>query len=761
MSLPYEPGRAAFASLERTADDLARLAAAASRSCRPRDRVRAARRSRTSSARSSRTRRLRPPPLDGAIRFLEGAGGARDARARRRGDARACCARGTAPERDRRRLPVARPVARAARDRLRRRSASRIAVEAQAPALRRRRSGRRSRRCSASPGSAAAAATSSASSARRTRGCTRAHADYLEGRLRGRGDQLAGARRGGDRQAPRRSRSRSLDRAARRQEPLAAARELAARDAARAPRARTRRRTTRRAQLDLRAYEARLALLDELEGWERARRARSPARRSSPRSSAPPSAARARPTSPAASPSSTSCAPARAGSSRLRARPGGGEPSAARASSPFLDDEARRRHARAQRGARLARPDQVSRERYLFYTACTRASAPRCTSSARPRPTTARRARRARSGTRCARSGRRTRCERWTTRRPLSALTWPLEARADRARAAARARRACRRERRRKPPTLRPRERLGAAARARARVAFDRPTRLRHPAVLEQLRAAHDLRRHRARGVRGLLLDVVHRAGRRPARDRRRGRRAPARLGRALGALQVLRRAAEGARRRSGSSRRSSTTRSRSCASASTRRSRGRAARADRRSSAASSSRASGATSRRFVRDEAESELDARPAPLRGLVRLGARRAGAAARARPRASFALSGKIDRIDVDPFSARGIVQDYKSGKTAHSAAQIEKELRLQIPLYMLVLRDLVGIEPLGGLYRRARRRAGRARAAARAAARDGVPGLRTNDYLDEDDFWGQVDGARRRRATLAGADPEPAT
>ena len=55
------------------------------------------------------------------------------------------------------------------------------------------------------------------------------------------------------------------------------------------------------------------------------------------------------------------------------------------------------------------------------------------------------------------------------------------------------------------------------------------------------------------------------------------------------------------------------------------------------------------------------------------------------------------------DGDPGSARGIVQDYKSGRTGHSAAEIEKELRLQIPLYMLVLRDLVGIEPLGGLYR----------------------------------------------------------
>ena len=81
----------------------------------------------------------------------------------------------------------------------------------------------------------------------------------------------------------------------------------------------------------------------------------------------------------------------------------------------------------------------------------------------------------------------------------------------------------------------------------------------------------------------------------------------------------------------------------------------------------------------------------------------------------------LSGKIDRIDVDPFSARGIVQDYKSGRTAHSAKQIDEELKLQIPLYMLVLRDLVGVEPLGGVYRAL---AG-ARAYARPAARRRAP------------------------------------
>ena len=113
----------------------------------------------------------------------------------------------------------------------------------------------------------------------------------------------------------------------------------------------------------------------------------------------------------------------------------------------------------------------------------------------------------------------------------------------------------------------------------------------------------------------------------------------------------------------------------------------------------------------------------------------------------------LSGKIDRIDVDPFSASGIVQDYKAGKTAHSAREIERELRLQIPLYMLVLRDLVGIDPLGGVYRPL---AGdrRARGLLRAEAREEtVPGYVRTDYLDEGDFWSQVETARETARGLA--------
>jgi RecB family exonuclease len=114
----------------------------------------------------------------------------------------------------------------------------------------------------------------------------------------------------------------------------------------------------------------------------------------------------------------------------------------------------------------------------------------------------------------------------------------------------------------------------------------------------------------------------------------------------------------------------------------------------------------------------------------------------------------LAGKIDRIDVDPFSARGIVQDYKSGKTGHSASQIDSELKLQIPLYMLVLRDLVGIEPLGGVYRPLsgeRKARGLLRGEAR---RDGVPGFVKNDYLDEESFWGQVERSRELASGLVG-------
>src|SRR5207237_2746967 len=153
-----------------------------------------------------------------------------------------------------------------------------------------------------------------------------------------------------------------------------------------------------------------------------------------------------------------------------------------------------------------------------------------------------------------------------------------------------------------------------------------------------------------------------------------------------------------------------------------------------------------------LVREEAESELQL--VPRRFEVGFGNDRAAPELqRGLDLGGVTLSGKIDRIDVDPFSARGIVQDYKSGKSAHSASEIEKELRLQIPLYMLVLRDLVGIEPLGGVYRPlagARKMRGLLREDARE---DGLPGLAASDYLDDETFWARVEAAREKARELA--------
>jgi len=153
-----------------------------------------------------------------------------------------------------------------------------------------------------------------------------------------------------------------------------------------------------------------------------------------------------------------------------------------------------------------------------------------------------------------------------------------------------------------------------------------------------------------------------------------------------------------------------------------------------------------------FVRDEASSPLEL--LPRRFEVGFGSDRSAPELQ-RGLAlgdGLYLSGKIDRIDVDPYSARGIVQDYKSGRTAHSAKQIDDELKLQIPLYMLVLRDLVGVEPLGGVYR-ALAGSRPTRGLLHAGAADDLPGFQRNDYLDDGDFWALVDESRERARGFA--------
>jgi ATP-dependent helicase/DNAse subunit B len=104
--------------------------------------------------------------------------------------------------------------------------------------------------------------------------------------------------------------------------------------------------------------------------------------------------------------------------------------------------------------------------------------------------------------------------------------------------------------------------------------------------------------------------------------------------------------------------------------------------------------------------------------------------------------FAVSGTIDRIDRDPgMSARGAVWDYKTGKGAKSARQIEAERKLQLPLYILVARDLLGIEPVAGLYRAL----GGERRVRGMAVEGELDGVMKNDRLEPHEFWAQVDRA----------------
>ena len=408
--------------------------------------------------------------------------------------------------------------------------------------------------------------------------------------------------------------------------------------------------------------------------------------------------------------------------------------------SPFLGDDVRRDLDERSR-ARLTRPDQVARDRYLFYTACTRASRrvylvrEAATDDGSPREASP-------FWHEVQALFPKDDVMRWTRRRPLSELTWPLEdAPTERERLRAVALRAAD-------------DRLAAEGIAaangwdrqlrRALRAFERPTRITHPQILAELRAkttfgVTELERFadcssiwffervidpktidarvdaRLRG--SIAHQVLFRFYSGLPKELGTDRVLPEQLDAALGFLgRCLDDAVDAVRME--------------------------LTELQQRELRHGLWRDLEA----FVREEAESEMPL--VPRRFEVLFGSERSAPELQRGLELApgLTLSGKIDRIDVDPFSARGIVQDYKAGKHAHSAAQIEQEKRLQIPLYMLVLRDLVGIEPLGGLYRPLSGER-KARGLLRSDAReDGLPGFSKNDYLDEEAFWSKVEAAR---------------
>jgi ATP-dependent helicase/DNAse subunit B len=411
--------------------------------------------------------------------------------------------------------------------------------------------------------------------------------------------------------------------------------------------------------------------------------------------------------------------------------------------TPFLDDERRR-----ALGGRLERPDPVDRDRYLFYTACTRAShrlvlvREAATDEGSPREPSP-------FWTEVTRLFAPDDVARWTRRRPLSALTWALEEAPSE------------RERLRAVARLASTDGVEASSLAtangwsrrleRARNAFRRETRLRSPAVLEWLAnrttfAATELERFADCSSAWLVERVV---------DPKTIDAEPDAMLRGQIAHTALHRFYQAVPRELGvdlvgeETVEAAVTLMRRCVDDAL----ASGVRLELSDVQAAELRQTLLRDLEgFVRDEAASELRLVPRKLE--VLFGSDRAAPELqRGLPLGDgLALSGKIDRIDVDPFSASGIVQDYKSGKGAHSARDIDRELRLQIPLYLLVLRDLVGVEPLGGVYRAL---SGKrvTRGMLRASATDTLPGFSRHDYLDDEAFAAQIETARERAATYA--------
>jgi PD-(D/E)XK nuclease superfamily len=115
------------------------------------------------------------------------------------------------------------------------------------------------------------------------------------------------------------------------------------------------------------------------------------------------------------------------------------------------------------------------------------------------------------------------------------------------------------------------------------------------------------------------------------------------------------------------------------------------------------------------------------------------------------AGLGISGRVDRIDLAADGRTAIVRDYK-GRTVHPAARWERDRRLQVALYLLAVRDLLGYAPAAGLYQPLAGPALQARGLVRAGL-DG-PWTRT-DVVDDEAFEAVLEQARAMAVAAARA------
>ena len=110
----------------------------------------------------------------------------------------------------------------------------------------------------------------------------------------------------------------------------------------------------------------------------------------------------------------------------------------------------------------------------------------------------------------------------------------------------------------------------------------------------------------------------------------------------------------------------------------------------------------------------------------------------------------VTGRVDRVDVGP-DGTAIVRDYKHRNVVGGAKWADED-QLQVPLYLLAVRDLLGLEPVAGLYQPL---AGR-KLGARGLVRDDVPGRYTRTDLVDGAAFDAALAAARELATRSAAD-----
>jgi len=120
----------------------------------------------------------------------------------------------------------------------------------------------------------------------------------------------------------------------------------------------------------------------------------------------------------------------------------------------------------------------------------------------------------------------------------------------------------------------------------------------------------------------------------------------------------------------------------------------------------------------------------------------------------------VRGRIDRVDVEPDGSGATVRDYKSSAAgAAPRARWDEDGTLQIPLYMLAVRRVLGLELLAGLYQPVTAKDPRLRARGLVldtpAARDLVKAVYVRtDLATRDEFEAQLARSEATAVSLAG-------